>query len=29
MRIINSDQFQKRTPASDAIAHKTQTAQAQ
>jgi hypothetical protein len=29
MRIVNSDQFQKRTPASDAIAHKTQTAQAQ
>jgi hypothetical protein len=29
MRIVNSDQFQKRTPATDAIAHKTQTAQAQ
>jgi hypothetical protein len=29
MRIVNSDQFQKRTPASEAIAHKTQTAQAQ
>ncbi|MDB6008067.1 MAG: hypothetical protein JWL65_317, partial [Gammaproteobacteria bacterium] len=29
MRIVNSDQFQKRTPANDAIAHKTQTAQAQ
>jgi hypothetical protein len=29
MRIVNSDQFQKRTPASDAIAHKTQTAQVQ
>ncbi len=27
MRIIDSDQFQKRSPASDAIAHKTQTAQ--
>jgi hypothetical protein len=27
MRIINSDQFQKRSPASEAIAHKTQTAQ--
>ncbi len=27
MRIINSDQFQKRSPSSDAIAHKTQTAQ--
>jgi Protein of unknown function (DUF1592)/Protein of unknown function (DUF1588)/Protein of unknown function (DUF1585)/Protein of unknown function (DUF1587)/Protein of unknown function (DUF1595) len=27
MRIINSDQFQKRTPATNAIAHKTQTAQ--
>jgi hypothetical protein len=29
MRIVNSDQFQKRTPASEAIAHKTQTAQVQ
>jgi hypothetical protein len=29
MRIVNSDQFQKRSPASDAIAHKTQTAQLQ
>jgi uncharacterized protein DUF1592/uncharacterized protein DUF1588/uncharacterized protein DUF1585/uncharacterized protein DUF1587/uncharacterized protein DUF1595 len=27
MHIVNSDQFQKRSPASDAIAHKTQTAQ--
>jgi hypothetical protein len=27
MRIVNSDQFQKRSPASDALAHKTQTAQ--
>jgi hypothetical protein len=27
MRIVDSDQFQKRTPANDAIAHKTQTAQ--
>ena len=27
MRIVNSDQFQKRSAASDAIAHKTQTAQ--
>jgi hypothetical protein len=27
MHIINSDQFQKRSPASEAIAHKTQTAQ--
>jgi Protein of unknown function (DUF1592)/Protein of unknown function (DUF1588)/Protein of unknown function (DUF1587)/Protein of unknown function (DUF1585)/Protein of unknown function (DUF1595)/Planctomycete cytochrome C len=27
MRIIDSDQFQKRSSASDAIAHKTQTAQ--
>jgi hypothetical protein len=27
MRIVNSDQFQKRSPATDAIAHKTQTAQ--
>jgi len=27
MRIVNSDQFQKRSPASDAVAHKTQTAQ--
>jgi hypothetical protein len=27
MRIVNSDQFQKRSPSSDAIAHKTQTAQ--
>jgi hypothetical protein len=29
MRIVNSDQFQKRAAASDAIAHKTQTAQLQ
>ena len=29
MRIVNSDQFQKRAPASEAIAHKTQTAQVQ
>ena len=29
MRIVNSDQFQKRSPASDAIAHKTQTARLQ
>jgi hypothetical protein len=27
MHIVNSDQFQKRSPASDAVAHKTQTAQ--
>ena len=27
MHIVNSDPFQKRSPASDAIAHKTQTAQ--
>jgi hypothetical protein len=27
MRIVNSDQFQKRSAASEAIAHKTQTAQ--
>ena len=27
MHIVNSDQFQKRSTASDAIAHKTQTAQ--
>jgi len=27
MKIVNSDQFQKRSPASDSVAHKTQTAQ--
>jgi len=27
MKIVNSDQFQKRSAASDAVAHKTQTAQ--
>jgi hypothetical protein len=27
MKIVNSDQFQKRSPASDPVAHKTQTAQ--
>jgi hypothetical protein len=27
MHIVNSDPFQKRSPASDALAHKTQTAQ--
>ncbi|MDB6089100.1 MAG: hypothetical protein JWN85_1884 [Gammaproteobacteria bacterium] len=29
MRVIDSDQFQKRTPPGEAIAHKTQTAQRQ
>jgi hypothetical protein len=27
MHIVNTDQFQKRSPASDAVARKTQTAQ--
>src|SRR3569833_103852 len=27
MKIVNSDQFQKRSPASDSVAHKTQSAQ--